>query len=119
MRRLKLNGLKNVNDGGDGGKGGGIKDAALDAEFLDVYVGAHAAVFLFDVTKQWTLDYVEKELKKVPKKIRAVLVLANFLDKSHHRVITRDQAVAAAEQWSEQEIKQLCDNGLIPNLCRL
>lgn len=34
-------------------------DMPLDAEFLDVYKGAHGAVFTFDMTKQW---YVELTL---------------------------------------------------------
>jgi len=43
---------------------------------------------MFDVTKLWTFEYVEKELSKVPSHI-PVLVMANFIDKGHHRVVTR------------------------------
>lgn len=37
----------------------------LDASFLDVYKGAHAVIFVFDITKKWTYQYVERELPKV------------------------------------------------------
>ena len=55
-------------------------EPALDAEFVDVYKGAHGAILMFDVTKAWTFDYVKKEAFKVPKHI-PILVLANFIDK--------------------------------------
>lgn len=54
-------------------------EPALDAEFVDVYKGAHGVIIMFDVTKSWTLDYVKKEAPKVPKHI-PILILANFID---------------------------------------
>ena len=52
---------------------------ALDAEFVDVYKGAHGVILMFDVTKAWTFDYVKREAQKVPKHI-PLLILANFID---------------------------------------
>jgi len=40
-------------------------ECRLDANFLDVYKGAHAVIMVFDITKKWTYQYVEKELPKV------------------------------------------------------
>ena len=51
--------------------------AILDAQWVDVYQGTHGVVMTIDITKTWTLDYVKRELPKVPPKI-PVLVLANF-----------------------------------------
>ena len=45
----------------------------------DLYVNVDAVFLIFDPRKQWTLDYVIKELKLVPPKT-AVLVLSNFRD---------------------------------------
>lgn len=59
---------------------------ALDAEFLDVYKGTNGVILIFDITKNWTFDYVEKELKKVPENI-PVLIIGNHCDMSHHRTI--------------------------------
>ena len=55
--------------------------------------GTDAVVFMFDVTKMWTWDYVKRELPKVPKTVPAILVMANFIDQSHHRAVTRDQVL--------------------------
>merc|ERR1719420_1904352 len=41
-------------------------EPALDAEFVDVYKGAHGAILMFDCTKAWTFDYVKREAAKVP-----------------------------------------------------
>ncbi len=102
-RRIKLEGLK-LHDSKDNGKNGGnvdVLEASLDAEFVDVYKGAHGVIFLFDVTKQWTFDYVTREVSKVPKGI-PILVLGNFLDRAHHRCITKDQALGFVETVAEE-----------------
>ncbi|EEC18396.1 chromosome 9 open reading frame, putative, partial [Ixodes scapularis] len=65
-------------------------EPALDAEFIDVYKGTNGVIMMLDITKQWTFDYVQRELPKVPDNI-PVLVLANHLDMKHHRNITEDQ----------------------------
>jgi hypothetical protein len=49
----------------------------LDASTVNVYRNTHCAVFLFDVTKPWTFDYVNKELLNVPEST-SVLVLVSF-----------------------------------------
>uniref|UniRef100_A0A915JV54 Rab-like protein 6 n=1 Tax=Romanomermis culicivorax TaxID=13658 RepID=A0A915JV54_ROMCU len=67
------------------------EDANLDAHFIDVYKGAHGVLLMFDVTKAWTWEYVQREIQTIPARL-PVLVLANRLDMSHHRQITRDQA---------------------------
>lgn len=66
------------------------EEPALDAEFIDVYKGTNGVIMMLDITKQWTFDYVQRELPKVPDNI-PVLVLANHLDMKHHRNITEDQ----------------------------
>jgi len=63
---------------------------ALDAEFVDVYKGTNGVVFLFDMTKSWTFEYVQRELRKCPLHI-PILILANHRDMGHHRAITDEQ----------------------------
>jgi len=63
---------------------------ALDAEFIDVYKGTNGVIMVFDITKPWTFEYVQRELPKVPSNI-PVLVLANHRDMGHHRAVTEDQ----------------------------
>ncbi len=63
-KRKKLDGLKlgsTVATDGDE-----IIEPVLDAEFVDVYKGTHGVVFIFDVTKMWTFEYIDRELPKVP-----------------------------------------------------
>ena len=73
-KRKQLEGLKMAQ-----GELPNFEQPALDAEFVDVYKGAHGVIIIFDVTKAWTFDYVKREAPKVPKHI-PILVLANFID---------------------------------------
>lgn len=73
------------------------EEPALDAEFLDVYKGTHGVIMCYDMTKQWTFDYVERELVKVPS-VLPVLVLANRRDMGHHRCVSEDRARMLVEE---------------------
>ena len=61
-KRKKLEGLK-LGPAADGEE---MFEPALDAEFVDVFKGTHGVVFLFDITKMWTFEYIDRELPKVP-----------------------------------------------------
>ncbi|XP_056395376.1 rab-like protein 6 isoform X2 [Hyla sarda] len=64
-------------------------DLALDAEFLDVYKNCNGVIMMFDITKQWTFNYIMRELPKVPSHV-PVCVLGNHRDMGEHRVILPD-----------------------------
>lgn len=64
-------------------------ELALDAEFLDVYKNCNGVVMMFDITKQWTFNYIMRELPKVPTHV-PVCVLGNYRDMGAHRVILPD-----------------------------
>ncbi|XP_062586512.1 rab-like protein 6 [Saccostrea cucullata] len=66
-------------------------EPSLDAEFIDVYKGTHGVILMYDITKQWTFNYVEKEMEKIPVHI-PVLVLGNHRDMGHHRTVLEDKA---------------------------
>lgn len=73
---------------------GSFTIATLDATTVDVMRGTTSAIFVFDITKRWTWDYVTREL---PAAIAAaagmhVLVVGNFRDMGSHRVITELEA---------------------------
>jgi hypothetical protein len=51
---------------------------ALDASGVDVYKGANAVIMLVDPTRRWTLEYVQREIAKVPRNLN-VLVLVREL----------------------------------------
>jgi len=93
-KRVKIEGLKTCEQAGESGLAPG-----LDAEFLDVYQGTHGVIFMLDITKAWTMDYVRKEALKVPAHI-PILVLANFTDQSHHRQVTKMQIADFIENFS-------------------
>ncbi|KAL8612132.1 hypothetical protein ACOMHN_021945 [Nucella lapillus] len=90
-KRRRLEGLKLGNE-----EQAEMEEPCLDAEFLDVYKGTHGVIFVFDITKQWTFGYVEREVEKVPNHI-PVLVLGNHRDMGHHRTVTADKANSLAE----------------------
>ncbi|XP_055947888.1 rab-like protein 6 isoform X1 [Argiope bruennichi] len=85
-KRKKIDGLKLDNKASEQVP----EEAALDAEFIDVYKGTNGVILVFDITKQWTFAYVQKELPLIPHHI-PVLVLANHRDMGHHRTVTEDQ----------------------------
>lgn len=66
------------------------EEPALDAEFLNVYKGTHGVILMFDITKQWTFDYVKKEIPNIPSTI-PIMVLANHRDMGHHRCVTDEE----------------------------
>lgn len=89
-KRKPIEGLKLDNVGASSPEAPLPEGPALDAEFIDVYKGTNGVIMMLDITKQWTFDYVQRELPKVPANI-PVLVLANHLDMRHHRNTTEDQ----------------------------
>uniref|UniRef100_A0A8C4R7Z6 RAB, member RAS oncogene family-like 6b n=1 Tax=Eptatretus burgeri TaxID=7764 RepID=A0A8C4R7Z6_EPTBU len=64
-------------------------DMALDAQSIDVYKDCHGVIVMFDITKQWTYSYVEREIPRIPWHI-PVCVLGNHRDMGEHRVVLPD-----------------------------
>ncbi|KAI8060831.1 hypothetical protein BC940DRAFT_337295 [Gongronella butleri] len=89
-------------------------DLALDASTVNVYRNAHCAIFLFDVTKTWTFDYVDRALLDVPDSM-AVLVLGNFGDKTEQRTVSVEQVHTALYNHNKRRIDQ---GAIKPNLIR-
>lgn len=77
---------------------------ALDAEFLDVYKGTHGVILMMDITKNWTFDYVCKEIAKIPSDI-PVLLLGNHCDMAHHRAVSHGQAMGLIEELGPLVLK--------------
>ncbi|CEG44001.1 gtp-binding protein parf [Plasmopara halstedii] len=63
--------------------------AIVDASTVDVYHEAHGVIFLLDITKWDTLEYVKQQLDNVPVHI-PTLVLGNFRDKGAERKIFKE-----------------------------
>jgi GTPase SAR1 family protein len=59
-------------------------EASLDAEFIDVYKNTNGVLLVYDITKQWTWDYIEREIPKIPVHI-PILIIGNHRDLHHHR----------------------------------
>ncbi|XP_033763013.1 rab-like protein 6 [Pecten maximus] len=68
-----------------------VEEPCLDAEFIDVYKGSHGVIMVYDITKQWTFSYIEREIERIPSQI-PVLVLGNHRDMGHHRTVIEDKA---------------------------
>ncbi|KAF1786865.1 P-loop containing nucleoside triphosphate hydrolase [Phytophthora cactorum] len=70
---------------------GGLQSggAIVDASTVDVYHEAHGVIFLLDVTKWDTLEYVKQQLDNVPVHI-PTLVLGNFRDQGAQRKIFKE-----------------------------
>ncbi|KAI8073471.1 P-loop containing nucleoside triphosphate hydrolase protein [Gilbertella persicaria] len=92
----------------------------LDAVTVNVYRNSHGVIFLFDMTKPWTFDYVNKELAHVPETM-SVLVLGNFGDKvdlsmsSQERKVEIDTIHATLYEHNQDRIKK---GAIKPNLIR-
>jgi GTPase SAR1 family protein len=100
-KRKKIKGLK-MHDESDPSQDSEAVEAALDAEFIDVYKGSNGVIMIFDLTKAWTFEYIQRELPKVPTHI-PVLILANHRDMGHHRVVTEDQVRGFIEEVGRHE----------------
>lgn len=77
---------------------------SLDAEFVDVYKGTNGVIFMFDMTKAWTFEYIEREIGRCPPHI-PILILANHRDMGHHRVITSDQVQGFIDSILQKDIE--------------
>lgn len=77
---------------------------ALDAEFVDVYKGTNGVIYLFDMTKAWTFDYVVREIHRCPLHI-PILILANHRDMGHHRVVTGDQVQGFIDSLLQEDME--------------
>ena len=64
--------------------------ANVDSSVLDIYKQTHAVIFMMDPVKKWTLDYIKRELPKVPQKT-FILIVQNYKDKEEHRAISRSE----------------------------
>uniref|UniRef100_A0A1I7T0R8 Rab-like protein 6 n=1 Tax=Caenorhabditis tropicalis TaxID=1561998 RepID=A0A1I7T0R8_9PELO len=98
-KRVREDKLKLANNGVDKSDTIDYEDTACDARFVDVYKGTNGVIFVFDITKTWTWEYVQKEIVKVPSKI-PVLVLANRRDMGHHRQVTDLQCSTFVEMFN-------------------
>lgn len=95
-KKKKIEGLKLDNSSLE------FEEPALDAEFLDVYKGTNGVILMLDMTKNWTFDYVRREIVNVPSHI-PVLVLANHRDMGHHRVVSEDDVRFFVESLERPE----------------
>jgi len=89
--KLKLensNFCDNNKDGsGSNGDPLGGCEIALDANTIDVYKKTNGVILVFDITKNWTYDYVRREIENIPEHI-PVLILGNRRDMGHHRSVS-------------------------------
>lgn len=94
---------------GASGATGSHTVATVDATTVDVYHETHGVVFLLDVTKWDTLEYVRQQLEKVPVHI-PTLVLGNFRDCGNQRKIFKEDIqdlLYGSSDRSRQQQQQL------------
>lgn len=112
-KKRKLAGLKLEN--GNSEEGALETEASLDAEWVDVYKGTNGVIMVLDLTKSWTLDYIKRELPRVPNHI-PVLILANHCDMSHHRTVRPDQlSQLVEEEFNEKSRNVRCADASMRN----
>ncbi|CAH0519406.1 unnamed protein product [Peronospora belbahrii] len=63
--------------------------AVVDASTVNVYHEAHGVIFLLDITKWDTLEYVKQQLDNVPVDV-PTLVLGNFRDQGTQRKVFKE-----------------------------
>uniref|UniRef100_A0AC35TSU3 Rab GTPase n=1 Tax=Rhabditophanes sp. KR3021 TaxID=114890 RepID=A0AC35TSU3_9BILA len=72
----------------------GVEDVACDASVVNVYNNAHGVIFVFDVTKAWSWQYVQRQVGAVPGTV-PILIMANKRDLEKERMV-EDEVV---ESW--------------------
>jgi GTPase SAR1 family protein len=66
-----------------------IPQMPVDASTVDVYRGTHCVVFMVDITRPETLQYVETEARNVPVDC-LILVCVNFYDLHQKRTVSEE-----------------------------
>ncbi|MDP2438389.1 MAG: hypothetical protein Q8P67_21815 [archaeon] len=80
-------------------KSGGVARAA-DARLINVYKNAHGVIICMDPIKEWTWEYVKREVQRIPKELH-ILVLANFCDLGRHRRVSEEAIKTQADEWRD------------------
>lgn len=63
----------------------------LDATMVDVMRGTSGVIFMFDMTKRWTWEYIQKDIEAAAKAGVSVLVVGNFRDMGDNRVVSEEE----------------------------
>ncbi|RUO96809.1 hypothetical protein BC936DRAFT_141421, partial [Jimgerdemannia flammicorona] len=81
------------------------QEIALDATNINVYRNTHGVIFLFDITKSWTFEYVVRELDNVPATM-TVLVLGNFSDLSAKRAVDLQHIQQTLSEYNHRRLHE-------------
>eukprot|EP00941_MAST-03F_sp_MAST-3F-sp1_P000005 g5.t1 len=102
---LDANVLEGVKRWRNSGRTGSCTLKPVDAEMIDVYKGAHVAIFMLDRRKRSTLEYVRKKLPNVPASV-IVLLLVNFFD-------VVESSDSTTSKFGEEDINALVNNDIL------